>query len=280
MKNINKNLMQSLQAENPTIAKCLKITLTNDDILAFTEYSKDLIIDDIVFKSSNGFEENKIQQYSDITASEEEVVAFIDNYNIKKDDVFAGLFNNAKVEIFYVDYNNVEYGKIPITNGFISRINFKDDKIYFSISGILSLLEKTIGETYSPLCRAGFCDKKCSLNMENHTFSGEICEIISSTEFICTGEDIINKDVNYFKYGLITFKSGKNKDKKIEIKQSNGSNLILNTKLFYSLEIGDKFEIITGCDKKFSTCIEKFNNAANFRGEPNLPRTTKIYKFY
>ncbi len=280
MKNINKNLLESFQLDNPTIAKCLQITLTNGNILAFTEYFKDLLIDDIVFKSSNGFQGNKIQQYSDITASEEEVIAFIDKNNIKKEDVFSGLFNDAKVQIFYVDYNHIEYGKIPITNGIISRINFKDDKIFFNISGILSLLEKTIGETYSSFCRAGFCDKKCSLNIDDYKFSGEILEIISNTEFICTGENILNKEINYFKYGLITFKSGKNKERKIEVKQSNGSNIILNTKLFFSPEVGDRFEITAGCNKKFSTCIEKFNNAINFRGEPNLPRTTKIYKFY
>lgn len=280
MKDINNNLLDSLKQENPTITKCLKITLNNEKILAFTEFSEDLTINNIVFKSSSGFKENKNQQYSDITTSEEEILLFVDDDNIKKEDVLTGLFDNAKVEVFYMDYKNLEYGKISIINGFISKINFVDDKIYFNISGILSLLEKTIGETYSPLCRAGFCDKRCSLNLENYTFFGEISEIISATEFISNSKDIINKETNYFKYGLITFKTGKNKDKKIEVKQSNTSNIVINTKLFYNPEIGDTFEIVAGCDKKFSTCIERFNNAINFRGEPNLPRTTKVYKFY
>ncbi|XVN43247.1 MAG: phage BR0599 family protein [Candidatus Rickettsia vulgarisii] len=30
-------------------------------------------------------------------------------------------------------------------------------------------------------------------------------------------------------------------------------------------------KITAGCDKKFITCCNKFNNAVNFRGEPLIP---------
>ncbi len=30
-------------------------------------------------------------------------------------------------------------------------------------------------------------------------------------------------------------------------------------------------KIISGCDKNFITCCNKFNNAINFRGEPLIP---------
>lgn len=280
MKNLNQNLLNSLNKENLTLVKCLKIILANGKILAFTEYSKDLNIDNIIYKASNGFFENKNQQHCDVTPNNEEIVAFVENNDIKKEDIIAGIFDDARVDIFYVDYENIEYGKIIITSGFIGTINFDNNKIYLSINGILSLMDKTIGETYSPLCRAKFCDKKCSLNAEKYTFLGKIKNIISEIEFNCFESEITNKKTNYFKYGLIKFTSGKNKNSIAEIKQSVGSNIVLNSKLLYNLEENDEFEIFAGCNKKFNTCIEKFNNAINFRGEPNLPGTTKVYKFY
>lgn len=280
MKNINTNLKDLLVNDNLNLTKCFKITLSNKDILTFTEFSRDLNIENLTYKACNCFEENNNQNYSDITSGDDLVVAFIENINIKKDEVLSGKFDNALIEIFYIDYNYIGYGKIPLITGFIDKIQLIDNKIYLNISGTLNLLEKTIGETFSPLCRAKFCDKKCTLDINNYSFTGEISEIISDTEFCCTGTEIINKTTNYFKYGIIIFSSGKNKDKLIEIKQTNGNNIVLNTKLFYNIEIGDRFKIIAGCDKKFQTCIKKFNNAINFRGEPNLPRTTKVYKFY
>ena len=52
--------------------------------------------------------------------------------------------------------------------------------------------------------------------------------------------------------------------------------MILDTP--YKMEIGDQFEVIAGCDKQFNTCINKFNNAINFRGEPHLPGIELLLK--
>ena len=54
---------------------------------------------------------------------------------------------------------------------------------------------------------------------------------------------------------------------------------MLKFKFPFNINVGDKFEITAGCDKEFSTCCSKFNNAINFRGEPNIPRNEKILKF-
>jgi hypothetical protein len=35
---------------------------------------------------------------------------------------------------------------------------------------------------------------------------------------------------------------------------------------------------VAGCDKELDTCIARFNNAVNFRGEPFVPGTDKILK--
>ena len=42
------------------------------------------------------------------------------------------------------------------------------------------------------------------------------------------------------------------------------------------MTVGDTFNAIAGCDKTISTCIAKFNNAVNFRGEPYVPGMDKM----
>jgi uncharacterized phage protein (TIGR02218 family) len=42
------------------------------------------------------------------------------------------------------------------------------------------------------------------------------------------------------------------------------------------IQAGDKYSITAGCDKQFNTCVEKFNNAINFRGEPHIPQPERI----
>jgi uncharacterized phage protein (TIGR02218 family) len=40
--------------------------------------------------------------------------------------------------------------------------------------------------------------------------------------------------------------------------------------------VGNSFSLVAGCDKSFTTCAEKFNNAINFRGEPHVPGIDKM----
>jgi uncharacterized phage protein (TIGR02218 family) len=44
----------------------------------------------------------------------------------------------------------------------------------------------------------------------------------------------------------------------------------------FNISAGDEFTIVAGCDKASRTCIEKFNNIINFRGEPDLPGMDKL----
>ena len=34
---------------------------------------------------------------------------------------------------------------------------------------------------------------------------------------------------------------------------------------------GDSFTVTAGCDKRFETCHDRFNNVVNFRGFPHIP---------
>jgi uncharacterized phage protein (TIGR02218 family) len=38
-----------------------------------------------------------------------------------------------------------------------------------------------------------------------------------------------------------------------------------------AIAVGDTFTVTAGCDKRFATCVQKFDNAVNFRGFPHIP---------
>ena len=52
---------------------------------------------------------------------------------------------------------------------------------------------------------------------------------------------------------------------------SAGAEVTLATLPRLTVAVGDRAEIIEGCDKTIATCAGRFGNAANFRGEPYLP---------
>jgi hypothetical protein len=38
-------------------------------------------------------------------------------------------------------------------------------------------------------------------------------------------------------------------------------------------------EVREGCDKQFATCVNRFKNALNFRGEPHVPGGDLLTRF-
>jgi uncharacterized phage protein (TIGR02218 family) len=43
--------------------------------------------------------------------------------------------------------------------------------------------------------------------------------------------------------------------------------------------VGDAFTVSAGCDKQFSTCRTKFDNALNFRGFPYMPGNDAVVSY-
>jgi uncharacterized phage protein (TIGR02218 family) len=42
---------------------------------------------------------------------------------------------------------------------------------------------------------------------------------------------------------------------------------------------GDTFTVTAGCDKRFDTCHDRFNNVVNFRGFPHIPGNDFVVRY-
>lgn len=85
---------------------------------------------------------------------------------------------------------------------------------------------------------------------------------------------------NFFDWGLVKFLTGSNKDRTIEVDSSIQATGKITSKLSfpYTIQVGDVFQIIAGCDKSRSTCSGVYNNILNFRAEPDVPGTDQYFK--
>lgn len=174
----------------------------------------------------------------------------------------------AKVDILIVfqDEKSQLFG-YKIFNGFVSTISKDNQLLTITISPIIAKLNKSINDFFSPLCRACFRDKNCSINVEQYMSTGVISQIISQDCVIGNHQENKATQIGYYKYGVIKFLTGKLAGISLQIKDEDNGKIFLlkNTRL---ITIGDKYNIHAGCDKSFNTCKNKFNNAINFMGEP------------
>lgn len=82
----------------------------------------------------------------------------------------------------------------------------------------------------------------------------------------------------YFDGGLLTFNTGACAGFSMEIKSYVPGQITLALPMGYQVSVGDTYTAIAGCDHQRSTCVNKFSNIANFRGEPDLPGLDRLMK--
>jgi uncharacterized phage protein (TIGR02218 family) len=250
-------------------AICWHIQLTNGDQLRLTNYNEDINIKDYKYIAESIFTYKSIEKSSELLAGKNEICGIICDKYFKRQDIINGKLNDAYIEIFLINTNHLDNGKLILNQGYVSNIKIIDNKFIANISSLKNKFNNKITNSFSQNCRAKFCDKDCSLYEENYKFYGTISKVLSNNTLFDAER---NEENFYFNFGEITFISGNNTGLCFQVKNFKNGEIELNLPSIYKLAVGDTYAIIAGCDKNFSSCVTKFNNALNFRGEPYISK--------
>ena len=279
MKNLSADLKNTLNNSTTHIVRCWKITLTNGDTMGFTTNDESFDYDGVLYNAVSADDLKAINSSLEIQNDDFQMCNLISSELIAVNDILSGKYDNAEIKIFLLDILNMDMGIVPLMNGHIADMEYRDNVFIARVKGLKDEINKSIGELYSPLCRARFCDGKCKLNQNDYSFVGKVDGLIDEMTFQTKDNTIINMEDGYFENGIIEFLSGDNKGYRTEIKQFSKGTFRLMLELPNRMNINDDFKAVAGCDKLFKTCCQKFNNAINFRGEPHLPGIEVLLKF-
>lgn len=273
MHKISAELKKSLSQEVTTIATCFELSLKDQRIFGFTNIDVDLEIGGIKYLSQSGFYPSSLHLNNKHKSDHFEVLGVLDSNTLSEKEIMAGVYDGAKFKIFLVDYLNLLAGSVILKTGFISSIEIKGNQFIAKTISLMQSLDREIGALYSPLCRAKFGDEHCKMCKSDFTFFGKIEEVLSPVLF---KDSTRNESENYFQFGEIEFQTGANKSEVFDIRSSKENVIELMLPASYTMQKGDSYKIVRGCDKQFSTCINKYNNALNFRGEPHVPEPSRL----
>lgn len=278
MKMISDELNTHLQGEVTTLATCWKVTRTDDVVMGFTDHDSDIVYDSVTYQAATGFNPSDITGNSNLEADYLDVEGMLSSAGISEEDILAGRYDAAAIEIFKVNYTNLTQGILKLKKGWFGEVSLRDHQFTTGIRGLADKLSQTIGELYSPSCRAQLGDARCKVNMATHTATGTVTATTSRLAFTDSARTEAAGD---YSLGTVTFDSGANAGLSMEIKEylyssATGGTIILTLAMPYAIGVGDSYTITKGCDKTLATCKQKFNNTINFRGEPHVPGLDKI----
>lgn len=270
-----------LKQEVTTLCTCWRLKRGDGTIFGFTDNSFEIEYDDgeidglIKYKAdTGGYTASSIHVTDNLAVDNHDFAGFLSDEAITENDIIAGLYSNADLHIFIVNYNDLSMGDIKLARGFLGEISLVDDLFTAEFRGLSHKLQQNIGMSTSVTCRADVGDSECGVILVVET--GSITSVSSNDSFIDSARTEVD---GFFNGGIVEITSGDNNGVKREIKTFTANNFQLGLPFPYPVSIDDTYHTTTGCDKTLTTCINKFSNAVNFRGEPFIPGVDESIRF-
>jgi len=273
MKQVSAGLCAHLAGEVTTLATCWKLKRRDDSVLGFTDHDVDIVFEGVSYQAQTGFTPAAIENSSSLSADNLDVEGMLSAGAITESDIMAGKYDFAEIEIFQVNYVDVSQGCLKLRRGWLGEVSLHRQQFVAEVRGLTQLLSQTIGELYSPSCRATLGDTRCKVDLAAHIVTGTLSNAGSSQEFTDVAR---TENSGRFDFGVVTFTSGANSGLSMEIKEhlkmvTEGGKFVLALPMPYPLLVGDAYSMSSGCDKTIATCHGRYANAVNFRGEPYVP---------
>ena len=264
------SLHQHLRGEVTTLAIIWLLTRPDGKQVGFTTHDRDLSIDGICYEADSGFRLSATETTNGLEVDNTEISGTLVGQSIKAEELLKGLWDEARVKVGICNYKALEQGVVWYNVGLLARVHYQSGQFQTEIRGLTDLLRQPLGMHYSPGCRATFGDKHCGYSPKSESIT--VYQALDRARFYAT----FNRTGDQLAQGCLQWKTGKNQGIGMELLATDGDRIELVLDMPFEIAIGDTAVLVEGCDKSFETCVKRFNNALNFRGEPHKPSQDKI----
>jgi uncharacterized phage protein (TIGR02218 family) len=244
--------------------------------MGFTSHDRDVEQDGLLLRASPGMKPTTIVESVGVENDGLDVSGALTSDAIRADDLKAGRWDGAYLEIFLFDWSAPEAGRRLLANGELGGVSFSADAFEAEFLGLKSLLDRPVAPQTSPSCRARFCDIDCGLNRERFRHVAAISAVDGNRLVINLLPSVTP---NAFGYGALRWLEGENCGLVMDVIGNDTVSVTLPVVPFRPIVPGELVELIEGCDKLIATCASRFGNGLNFRGEPYLPGNDLLTRY-
>jgi len=282
MKKLSQELLSRLGSGTTTLCWCWRLTRNDGVEYGFTDHDLDLSFGGVLYEAATGFTASEIKDSVGLNVDNLEVLSALTSDRLRADDLVTGLYDDAKVEIYRVDWSDPSL-RVLMRTGNLGEVRRSGHSFAAEVRGLAHYLQQEKGRLYQFSCDRDVGDSACGVDLSQAAFlgSGTILSLINDRRFVVDGLDLF--DADWFSRGLVTFLDGPASGQSVEVKSHAKIGTDVSIELWEAvrlpMQVGQSFQITAGCDKAFSTCKAKFNNGINFRGYPHMPGNDFVTTF-
>lgn len=273
MKTLPPALAAHLAGGATTLCACFRVERRDGAVLGFTDHDRALSFDGVTYEPESGLDASGAVAHAGLQVGGFEAAGAFASERITEADLAAGLYDNARVETFLVNWADVA-ARALIRIGHIGEVRRAGEAFTAEVRSLSHALDQERGRTFRHTCDADLGDLRCGVDLSDPAWRST--GTVTATEAgrllrVALSED---RAASFFDGGLLTFSGGANAGRRIEIlrhDRRDGEHVLHLWQALDEISTGDTFAATAGCDKRFATCRDRFANAANFRGFPHMP---------
>lgn len=267
-------LQAHLDGGATTLCWCWRLTKVDGVKLGFTDHDRDLSFDGTTFAAATGFTGSEIAGSVGLSVDNLEVQSVLKSSTLNEDELAAGLFDNAAIEIFRVNWQDTDQ-RVLMRAGSLGEVARGETGFRAEVRGLAHELQQPKGRLFQFGCDADLGDGRCQVDLDLASFKGIGAVTALANQRVFTASGLAAFANDWFTRGLVTWTSGANASAQMEVKLhtllSGTVTIELWQRMAQDIAVSDAFTVTAGCDKQFTTCKAKFDNAVNFRGFPHMP---------
>jgi uncharacterized phage protein (TIGR02218 family) len=244
--------------------------------IGFTSHDQDVVFDGLLLRASPGMRPTSIVETLGLDDDGLDIDGALSSDAIRADDLLAGRWDGAHLEIFLFDWSAPDAGRQLLASGELGAISFSGEAFEVEFLGLKQAFNRAVVPQTSPSCRATFCDAACGLNRQRFR---RLARLASAQGNRLLFDSQVVAPANAFAYGVLRFLDGPSCGASVDILASDADGVTLLHWPNTPFVPGSLVELIEGCDKQMSTCATRFANAVNFRGEPYLPGNDLLTRY-
>jgi uncharacterized phage protein (TIGR02218 family) len=274
MRSIPASLAAELASGATTLCRCWKAIRSDASRFGFTDHDRDLTFDSVTFRAATGLEASEAEALLGLAVGGGEVSGALSTDALTDKDIEAGLWDGATIETWLVDWRDVTR-RMLLDAGQIGEIRRQGEAFTAEVRSLAQGLDQDQGRRYSGLCDDQLGDARCGVSLADaaNRFTTSVAGVADATSF--SAPAATGFDPGSFTGGRATFSGGANNGQTAAImghmRVGSLDVITLWGALRAPIVVGDSVRLTVGCDKRFSTCRDRFANALNFRGFPHIP---------
>jgi uncharacterized phage protein (TIGR02218 family) len=274
MKRLVAGLQAHLVSGATTLCWCWRLTRRDGVVIGFTDHDRDLTFDGTTFEAEAGFTASEIHDSVGLSVDNLEVESALVSDRLDDAGLAGAKFDGARIEIIRVNWQNTDQ-RVLMRAGSLGEVRRHGATFSAEVRGLAHYMGQPSGRLYQHNCDVNVGSKRCGVMLDAPGFkgTGQITAAASRRRFTTT--DLSQFAEGWFTRGLLTFTSGANTGRAIEVKRHTIAAGVTTLELWQEtaepITAGTTFTVTAGCDKTLTTCAAKFANTLNFRGFPDMP---------